>query len=53
MISGLDHVVVLVEEIGKGAAAYQTLLGCAPSWRSSARELATSGELNGIFQTFG
>ena len=35
MISGLDHVVVLVEEIGKGAAAYQTLLGRTPSWRTS------------------
>ncbi len=35
MISGLDHVVLLVEEIGKGAAAYQTLLGRTPSWRTS------------------
>jgi catechol 2,3-dioxygenase-like lactoylglutathione lyase family enzyme len=35
VITGLDHVVVLVEEIGKGAAAYQTLLGRAPSWRTS------------------
>lgn len=35
MISGLDHVVVLVEDIGKGAAAYQTLLGGKPSWRNS------------------
>ncbi len=35
MISGLDHVVVLVEDIGKGAAAYQTLLGRTPSWRYS------------------
>jgi catechol 2,3-dioxygenase-like lactoylglutathione lyase family enzyme len=35
VITGLDHVVVLVEEIGKGAAAYQTLLGRAPSWRYS------------------
>ena len=35
MISGLDHVVVLVDDIGKGAAAYQTLLGRAPSWRTS------------------
>ena len=33
MISGLDHVVVLVHNIGKGAAAYETLLGRAPSWR--------------------
>jgi catechol 2,3-dioxygenase-like lactoylglutathione lyase family enzyme len=35
VISGLDHVVLLVEEIGKGAAAYQTLLGRTPSWRYS------------------
>ena len=35
MISGLDHLVVLVEDIGKGAAAYETLLGTAPSWRNS------------------
>ncbi len=35
MIAGLDHVVVLVGDIGKGAAAYQALLGCAPSWQYS------------------
>jgi catechol 2,3-dioxygenase-like lactoylglutathione lyase family enzyme len=35
MISGLDHVVVLVEDIAKGAAAYETLLGVAPSWHNS------------------
>jgi catechol 2,3-dioxygenase-like lactoylglutathione lyase family enzyme len=35
LISGLDHVVVLVEDIGKGVAAYQTLLGRMPSWRYS------------------
>jgi catechol 2,3-dioxygenase-like lactoylglutathione lyase family enzyme len=35
VITGLDHVVVLVEETGKGAAAYQTLLGRMPSWRYS------------------
>jgi catechol 2,3-dioxygenase-like lactoylglutathione lyase family enzyme len=34
MISGLDHIVTLVEDIGKGAAAYEALLGCAPSWQS-------------------
>ena len=34
MISGLDHVVVLVENIEAGARAYQLLLGRAPSWRS-------------------
>jgi len=35
VISGLDHVVVLVEDVKKGEAAYQTLLGRAPSWRTS------------------
>jgi catechol 2,3-dioxygenase-like lactoylglutathione lyase family enzyme len=35
VIGGLDHVVILVEEIGKGVDAYQTLLGRTPSWRNS------------------
>ena len=35
MITGLDHVVVLVSDIGAGAIAYQTLFGCAPAWRSA------------------
>jgi catechol 2,3-dioxygenase-like lactoylglutathione lyase family enzyme len=35
MISGLDHVVVLIEDIASGAANYEALLGCAPSWQYS------------------
>jgi catechol 2,3-dioxygenase-like lactoylglutathione lyase family enzyme len=35
VISGLDHVVVLVKDIAKGAANYEALLGCAPSWQYS------------------
>ena len=35
MISGLDHVVVLVEDIARGVAAYEALLGREPSWRNS------------------
>jgi catechol 2,3-dioxygenase-like lactoylglutathione lyase family enzyme len=34
MISALDHVVVLTADIDAGAASYQALLGCAPSWRN-------------------
>ena len=34
MINGLDHIVVLVEDIKPGAKAYELLLGRAPSWRS-------------------
>jgi catechol 2,3-dioxygenase-like lactoylglutathione lyase family enzyme len=35
MISGLDHVVVLVRELEAGVAAYQTLFARAPAWRSA------------------
>jgi catechol 2,3-dioxygenase-like lactoylglutathione lyase family enzyme len=35
MITGLDHVVALVQDIGAARAAYQTLLGRAPAWQSS------------------
>src|ERR1700761_5138031 len=35
MISGLDHVVVLVGDIKAGAATYQTLFGRAPASQSS------------------
>ncbi|TPQ36005.1 glyoxalase [Bradyrhizobium guangdongense] len=35
MITGLDHVVALVSDIGAAKAAYQTLLGRAPSWQNS------------------
>ena len=34
MISGLDHVVVLIEDLAAGAKAYELLLGRSPSWRS-------------------
>ncbi|HEV7636523.1 MAG TPA: VOC family protein [Bradyrhizobium sp.] len=35
MIAGLDHVVVLVNDIAAGEAAYQTLFARAPAWRNS------------------
>ena len=34
MITGLDHVVVLVSDIKDGAAAYQTLFARTPSWQA-------------------
>lgn len=33
-ITGLDHVVLLVSDLPKAVATYQTLLGVAPAWRS-------------------
>jgi len=35
VITGLDHVVVLLEDIKAGASAYETLFARAPSWRYS------------------
>ena len=34
MITGLDHVVVLVRDLAASAVTYQTLLGRSPAWRS-------------------
>jgi catechol 2,3-dioxygenase-like lactoylglutathione lyase family enzyme len=35
VITGLDHVVVLVKDIAAGTDAYQTLFARAPAWRST------------------
>ncbi|SHJ79126.1 Glyoxalase/Bleomycin resistance protein/Dioxygenase superfamily protein [Bradyrhizobium lablabi] len=35
MITGLDHVVILVRDITAGVAAYETLFARAPSWRNN------------------
>jgi catechol 2,3-dioxygenase-like lactoylglutathione lyase family enzyme len=35
VITGLDHVVVLVSDIAAGIAAYQTLFARAPAWRNT------------------
>jgi catechol 2,3-dioxygenase-like lactoylglutathione lyase family enzyme len=35
VITGLDHIVVLLEDIAKGRAAYEALLGQAPVWQNS------------------
>ncbi|QOZ46825.1 glyoxalase [Bradyrhizobium sp. CCBAU 53340] len=35
MITGLDHIVVLVKDIGAAKAVYQTLLARAPAWQNS------------------
>jgi catechol 2,3-dioxygenase-like lactoylglutathione lyase family enzyme len=35
VITGLDHVVILVRDIAAGVAAYETLFARAPSWRNT------------------
>ena len=41
MITGLDHVVVLLSDLQAGAKAYELLLGRAPSWRSQSEGAET------------
>ncbi|MDB5500207.1 MAG: uncharacterized protein JWR89_109, partial [Tardiphaga sp.] len=41
MISGLDHVVVLLNDLEGGTAAYQALLARAPSWQTRHDGVAT------------
>jgi catechol 2,3-dioxygenase-like lactoylglutathione lyase family enzyme len=41
VITGLDHVVVLLADLGAGARAYELLLGRAPSWRSASEGAET------------
>jgi catechol 2,3-dioxygenase-like lactoylglutathione lyase family enzyme len=36
MITGLDHIVIAVRDLSAGLTAYETLLGCAASWRAEA-----------------
>jgi catechol 2,3-dioxygenase-like lactoylglutathione lyase family enzyme len=42
MITGLDHVIVLVRELEAGIAAYQTLFARAPAWRSAGEGAETA-----------
>jgi catechol 2,3-dioxygenase-like lactoylglutathione lyase family enzyme len=41
VITGLDHVVVLLEDLAAGARTYELLLGRAPSWRSASEGAET------------
>jgi catechol 2,3-dioxygenase-like lactoylglutathione lyase family enzyme len=42
MITGLDHVVVLLGDLDAGVASYQALLARMPSWRSGSEGVATA-----------
>ncbi len=42
MITGLDHIVLVTPSIEAGVAAYTTVLGCAPSWRSASDGAASA-----------
>jgi catechol 2,3-dioxygenase-like lactoylglutathione lyase family enzyme len=45
MITGIDHVTIVVREIGSAVRAYEQLLGCAPSWRGGHPALGSEGAL--------
>lgn len=48
MITGLDHVTVLVEDLAKAAQAYTALLGARPTYRGHDPELGTESVLFGL-----
>lgn len=41
MITALDHVVIAVRDLDRGVAAYEILLGRAPSWRTESPDAGT------------
>lgn len=45
MLAAIDHLVVAVADLAEATAAYQTLLGRAPSWRGSHPSLGTRNTL--------
>lgn len=42
MITGLDHIVLLAQDIGVATAAHETLLGQKPAWRTSGDGVETA-----------
>ena len=42
MIVGLDHLIVLTRDLDAAIAGYRALLGCEPSWRSTADGIANA-----------
>lgn len=42
MITGLDHIVLVASDLDAATATYETVLGCAPSWRSGRDGVGTA-----------
>jgi catechol 2,3-dioxygenase-like lactoylglutathione lyase family enzyme len=42
MITGLDHIVLVTPDLPAATAAYETVLGCRPSWRSGRDGVGTA-----------
>jgi catechol 2,3-dioxygenase-like lactoylglutathione lyase family enzyme len=45
MLTGLDHVTIVVREIERAVDAYERLLGVQPSWRGAHPDLGTEGAI--------
>ncbi len=52
MIDGLDHVVVLVRDLGAAARSHRALLGRTPSWRGTHPALGTENVLFRVANTY-
>jgi hypothetical protein len=42
MITGLDHIILLANDLGTAVRAYETLLGQTPAWRASGDGVETA-----------
>jgi catechol 2,3-dioxygenase-like lactoylglutathione lyase family enzyme len=48
MLTGFDHVTIVVREVDEATRSYERLLGRAPSWKGGHPEFGTKGALFGL-----
>lgn len=48
MLTGFDHVTIVVHQLDAAVQSYERLLGTSPSWRGTHPELGTQGALFGL-----
>lgn len=52
MITRVDHIVVLVEDLSLATASYERLLGLSPSWRGDHPDMGTANALFRLANTY-
>ena len=48
MLSGFDHVTIIVNDVERAVSRYTALLGSAPTWRGEHPDLGTRAALFGL-----
>ena len=52
MLSGFDHLTLLVDDLEEATRAYAALMGAAPTWRGTHPDLGTAASLFGLGNAF-